>query len=328
MLNQRVQRMRDLGNAMIQRGQSADPVDHWTQALARVAQGFTGRMQVDKANQLEDQRMKQLADAFSGNISADKLLQNPETMDYGLKLKLSEASRRPITAPSDWQTAMLYMKGTPEQRAAFDKTKRQQQFLNLQDRYINPATNQQLMMGVKPAETPEHKGAVAAAQDMAKAGVKKEIARPKVENMLAGKSGKTSMLGGMIDRARNQASGWTTGFVGNIGSQVPGTDAYDLSRTLDTIKSNIGFDRLQEMRDNSPTGGALGQVSEMENRLLQTVWGNLEQSQSEEQFLRNLDIVEKQVEESWERVRKAYEQDYGRQYEEGKPDDDPLTLRR
>ena len=78
-----------------------------------------------------------------------------------------------------------------------------------------------------------------------------------------------------------------TGF-GSLLSAVPGTKAHDLSERLGTIKANIGFDRLQAMRDASPTGGALGQVSEFENKMLQATYGALAQSQSKEELLFNL----------------------------------------
>lgn len=81
-----------------------------------------------------------------------------------------------------------------------------------------------------------------------------------------------------------------TGF-GSYLSAIPGTPARDLLGLVDTIRANVGFDRLQQMRNASPTGGALGQVSELENRLLQATLGNLELSQSEEQFKRNLKRV-------------------------------------
>jgi len=85
----------------------------------------------------------------------------------------------------------------------------------------------------------------------------------------------------------------TTGLGGSFLSNVPGTAAHDVSKMLDTVKANAGFDRLQEMRNNSKTGGALGQVSEFENRLLQATIGNMEQSQTKEQFLFNLTRVKK-----------------------------------
>jgi hypothetical protein len=99
-----------------------------------------------------------------------------------------------------------------------------------------------------------------------------------------------TMLDETIDRAAGLTSGWTTG-VGSWLQKVPGSDANDLRATLDTIKGNIGFDKLQEMREASPTGGALGAVSTFELQNLQSVLGNLEQSQSKDQFLFNLEQV-------------------------------------
>ena len=75
-------------------------------------------------------------------------------------------------------------------------------------------------------------------------------------------------------------------------SAVPGTPQHDVARRLEVIKANVGFDKLQSMREASPTGGALGQVSENENRLLQSVLGSLEQSQSSDQFLGGLRRVQ------------------------------------
>lgn len=86
-----------------------------------------------------------------------------------------------------------------------------------------------------------------------------------------------------------------TGIGGSVFSKVPGTTAHDMSSTLNTVKASIGFDRLQDMRNNSPTGGALGNVSDTENKLLQAAYGSLEQSQSEKQFLENLDRVERNM---------------------------------
>lgn len=91
-----------------------------------------------------------------------------------------------------------------------------------------------------------------------------------------------------IDRIIETAPEWTVGFTGSILGAVPGTKAHDIRKTLDTIKANVGFDKLQAMRAASPTGGALGQVSDLENRLLQSTLGSLEQSQSAEQFMFNL----------------------------------------
>jgi len=81
---------------------------------------------------------------------------------------------------------------------------------------------------------------------------------------------------------------WTTGFFGDVLSNVGGTGAGNVSELLSGIKANVGFNQLQSMREASPTGGALGPVSDTENALLQSVLGSVEQSQGQEQLEFNL----------------------------------------
>ena len=73
---------------------------------------------------------------------------------------------------------------------------------------------------------------------------------------------------------------------------IPGTAAHDIAKRVDTLKAIAGFEQLNQMRAQSPTGGALGQVSERELTFLQSVIGSLELSQSKGQFLENLARVE------------------------------------
>lgn len=98
----------------------------------------------------------------------------------------------------------------------------------------------------------------------------------------------------------------TAGIGGAMMSRLPGTPASDASALIDTVVANIGFDRLQAMREASPTGGALGAVTENELRLLQTTLGALRQSQRPEQLLFNLRRVEAIYEEILRKAQ-AYE---------------------
>ena len=79
-----------------------------------------------------------------------------------------------------------------------------------------------------------------------------------------------------------------TGFGATTLAEVGGTNAAGLKSAIDTITSAVGFDRLQEMRDSSPTGGALGQVSERELAQLNASLGSLSQLQKKEQLEKNL----------------------------------------
>jgi hypothetical protein len=106
-----------------------------------------------------------------------------------------------------------------------------------------------------------------------------------------GDSTKANVVIQDIDRAIekiNQSPATTTGIGGAVLQNVPGTDARDVQGLINTVKANAGFDKLQAMRDASPTGGALGQVSNIELNLLMSAIGELEQSQGKEQLLFNL----------------------------------------
>lgn len=117
--------------------------------------------------------------------------------------------------------------------------------------------------------------------------------------------------------------GFTTGFGGSFGKLIPGSDATDLASLTDTIGSNIGFERLAQMRQESPTGGALGNVTERELQLLQSTLGSLNQSQSAEQFLYNLERLEKVYSEV---ARKAAAYPNAAKYGFAAPDDDGYTV--
>ena len=86
----------------------------------------------------------------------------------------------------------------------------------------------------------------------------------------------------------------TTGAAGAFLSKIPGTASANMKYLLDTIRANIGFQKLQQMRQSSPTGGALGNVTERENALLQATLGSLEQAQTQDQFVYNLKRIHDQ----------------------------------
>jgi hypothetical protein len=84
-----------------------------------------------------------------------------------------------------------------------------------------------------------------------------------------------------------------TGVLGALSSFIPASARKDAEAKIATIQANIGFDKLQAMRDASPTGGALGQVSEKEIAFLQATLGSLDLSQSREQLRDSIQKVQK-----------------------------------
>lgn len=84
--------------------------------------------------------------------------------------------------------------------------------------------------------------------------------------------------------------------VGVIGARLADNglnqEAVDVKRKLETLQSIVSFDRLQQMREASPTGGALGAVSERELALLQSSMGALSNDMSVEDLNGTLDFLE------------------------------------
>lgn len=91
-----------------------------------------------------------------------------------------------------------------------------------------------------------------------------------------------------VNEALPMVGNLTTGLIGKASSVIPGTDAFNLNQRVSTIKANLGFDRLQQMRDASPTGGALGQVAVQELQALQNSVASLEVGQSKSELVTNL----------------------------------------
>lgn len=117
-----------------------------------------------------------------------------------------------------------------------------------------------------------------------------------------------SSAGNVIDSISNATKlvgKSSTGFIGARSRGFEGSPAYNLAAEIETIKANLGFDRLQQMRDNSPTGGALGSVAVQELTALQSTISNLDPNQSEDQLRANLDRVKTHYENWMNAVKSA-----------------------
>ena len=89
--------------------------------------------------------------------------------------------------------------------------------------------------------------------------------------------------GGFVDAAQQMVFDW-----------VPASEQKSVSNAVDTLKANVAFDRLQKMRDQSKTGGALGQVSEKELRLLEANLASLDPTSRD--FKKNLETIRRTYE--------------------------------
>lgn len=167
------------------------------------------------------------------------------------------------------------------------------------------------------------------AEERAKAQGEREASAPKAYSGLKAQAAATDLVLEHLDRILGlgkdgnpvEGKGMIKGGLGGsaginaLFAGVPETAAHNLQAALDPIKANIGFDKLAEMRANSPTGGALGQVSDTENRLLQSVYESIDQAQSPDQLQANLLRLRKELSAAREARRSAF----GRQYNDASP---------
>lgn len=165
------------------------------------------------------------------------------------------------------------------------------------------------------------RGGVIRAEESARLDSERRANFSKAQSALAGFKQQSKLVTDTIDNALAVISPWSTGY-GQVFASLPNTDARDLNNYLETIKANVGFDKLQNMRDNSPTGGALGQVSELENKLLQAVNGALDPLQKD-QLVQNLKRIKELYPEVLAERERAFNLDYGNLVSDQTPNNPP-----
>lgn len=82
-----------------------------------------------------------------------------------------------------------------------------------------------------------------------------------------------------------------SGFGHTFSSAYSGSPAASVQALLKPIQANTAFNKLQDMRAKSPTGGALGAVSDAELKLLYTSEAPIDPTGSDEVFQKALDTV-------------------------------------
>lgn len=134
--------------------------------------------------------------------------------------------------------------------------------------------------------------------------------RPAQERKIMEQAMKFQNINNVINDAIGMVDNFSAG-VGSVLSDIPATSAKDLSAKLETIGADSAFGALQEMRDNSKTGGALGSIAVAELDLLKASQSALDQDQSPAELRKNLRNYQQVRLNALRRVADAYEQDYG-----------------
>jgi hypothetical protein len=99
--------------------------------------------------------------------------------------------------------------------------------------------------------------------------------------------GQAENISGVATEAVRQVGAGTTGFFSPI-KWIGGTTAADLAGNLETIKSDAFVANITEMRQNSPTGGAVGNVSDKDLEMLQSLQTSFRQNLKPTTLKKNL----------------------------------------
>ncbi len=174
----------------------------------------------------------------------------------------------------------------------------------------SPPTGQ-IIPRIDPSLPPKVRNDLAAKAAEAEIENDKKLAasRPKAWASLRAYQDQNTVVLSAIDEALGMVNNWTAG--AGAALKIGPTEARYLSGLLDTIKGNIGFDKLAEMRANSPTGGALGDVAGKELIALQATLGALEQENKPELLKKQLTTIRERVAGSRKRMVDAFSQTYG-----------------
>jgi hypothetical protein len=103
-----------------------------------------------------------------------------------------------------------------------------------------------------------------------------------------------------------------TGISGLIYGRTPAitAEARQAQALYDSIVARGGFKELQDMRAASPTGGALGNVSNQENQYLRDAFAPINRTQDTDDLKQSLLGAAQATRESKQRVREAYDTTY------------------
>lgn len=265
----------EMGNKLRRAG--IDPNDHigGAQFLMSQAQGYRDPLDIEakKAGIEKDRAQAQMARMGGGDPMPIKewrafQLMNPQQQERYLLMK--RAAERPIDLGNEW----------------------------VRPNAANPSA------GPTPIA---RKDLIGAESEKAQGKLTGEriAGWPKAEFAYKQFETKSTLVDTTIDKAVGRIGSMTSG-VGAVLANLPNTEARALKGDLDTIRANLGFGELQAMREASPTGGALGAVSERENVLLQSTKASIDQALNGGVLRENLTTIKRNLAELREIQRQKF----------------------
>lgn len=304
----------------------------------------------NKSVSLANERQQAMVEALKNfGSNPEALLENPDTASLGIgaiqhrdDMTARTAERAEDRAFREQQAAALQAwraseaereRAFREQQAAADREFRERtltmqggggtpyyQFLPSAEGYmVGNARTGEIAPGavdgrpVMPGTLdPQLQGELAGAKKDAQLAAERAAAMPQASNArdaaLAGLGRIQATVDDMLSNTRGLER--STGIMSHMPT-MPGSDSANWQADLETLKAQIGFRGLAEMREASKTGGALGNVTERELGLLHNAYVALLDSQSAEEYTKNLQTLKEMLAGSQEQINQAFAKEYG-----------------
>lgn len=163
---------------------------------------------------------------------------------------------------------------------------------------------------VTPDAVATNVGAIAGAKTTAQGQAKRTLDLPAAKSRVAATNAKLDSLAQAASTLQSSEDLWKAVGLGKPIASIPGTAGAKVRALINTLKSKIGFAVLQDMRESSKTGGALGNISNQENTYLQNALAALDINLSPEDFRDQLQIVVDYAAGGKKRIQDAFLETY------------------
>lgn len=148
---------------------------------------------------------------------------------------------------------------------------------------------------------------------------KRTLDFPAAKARLAATNAKLDSMGAVAQRLQSDEALWAAVGLGQPIASIPGTEGAKIRAQINTLKAKVGFAVLQDMRESSKTGGALGNISNQENQFLQNALAALDTNLAPEDFREQLQILLDYVQEGKARMNQGFLDTYPEAAQQGSP---------
>ena len=248
----------------------------------------------DKSRERADVR----AEAVGKKVDA----QGAELKRYALEQNATNVAKRMINDPNQLEATLVGLRGASDEqlrtflKEASKPKERKTQLMSPGSQLVDTATGE--VITEAPFKPTEPKGRNVKSQKMDDGslvmfdGNTGDVIQTLKPDTPENQEGQVQLIDKLVfqeNRAQgliDSASGWDTGLVGGVLSNVYGRDAYDRDAEIVSLKANLGFDQINAMKEEAAKYGAsgtgLGQISNIEFLSLQSTVDTLKVGMSAE----------------------------------------------